>query len=62
MKDSVNPDSPSCRHLHHEKVSGWYNMVLSIDSDPDFKQQFAGHLETGHPSRTDPEIGAVGEQ
>jgi phospholipase C len=42
-----------------EKLSGWYNLVLSVESDPTFQQQFAGHLETGQPSRTDPQIGAV---
>ena len=42
-----------------EKVSCWYNVVISVDSEPDFQQQFAGHLETGRPCRTDPEIGAA---
>jgi phospholipase C len=33
---------------------GWYDLVISLDSDPTFRQQFAGHLETGEASRTDP--------
>lgn len=41
---------------------GWYNLVLSVQSDPNFQQQFAGHLETGRPSRTDPQIGSVKAQ
>jgi len=45
-----------------EKFFGWYNLVLSAQSDPTFQQQFAGHLETGYPSRTDPEIGIVKAQ
>jgi phospholipase C len=40
-----------------EKVSGWYSLVISVESDPIFLQQLAGHLETGQPSRTDPQIG-----
>jgi phospholipase C len=44
-----------------KKVYGWYNLVLSVDYDPNFQQQFAGHLETGQASRTDPAIGAVGD-
>jgi phospholipase C len=40
-----------------EKVSGWYSLVISIESDPAFLQQFAGHLENGKPSTTDPQIG-----
>jgi phospholipase C len=41
-----------------ERVSGWYSLVISIDFDPAFLQQFAGHLENGLPSTTDPQIGA----
>jgi phospholipase C len=33
---------------------GWYDLVVSIASDPMFRQQLAGHLETGDASRTDP--------
>jgi phospholipase C len=39
-----------------ERLYGWYNLVLSVDSDLAFQQQFAGHLETGLSSRTDPAI------
>jgi phospholipase C len=42
-----------------EKLSCWYNLVISVDSEPNFQQQYAGHLETGRPSRTDPEIGSA---
>ena len=41
---------------------GWYSVVLSVQSDPNFQQRFAGHLETGQPSRTDPQIGSVKTQ
>jgi phospholipase C len=40
-----------------ENVSGWYSLVISVESDPAFLQQFAGHLENGAPSTTDPQIG-----
>jgi phospholipase C len=41
-----------------EKFFGWYSLVISVESDPSFLQQFAGHLETGQPSWTDPQLGA----
>jgi len=41
-----------------EKLFGWYDLVVSIDSDPGFQQQLAGHVETGEDSMTDPAIGA----
>jgi phospholipase C len=40
-----------------EKVSGWYSLIISVESDTAFLQQFAGHLENGEPSNTDPQIG-----
>ena len=55
----VEPGKAFDRFWSLEKLSGWYSLVLSVESDPAFQQQFAGHLETGQPSRTDPQIGAV---
>jgi hypothetical protein len=37
---------------------GWYDLVISVESDPTFRQQLAGHLETGEASRTDPGAGS----
>jgi phospholipase C len=35
---------------------GWYDMVITVDTDPNFQQQIAGHLETGKASITDPAL------
>jgi phospholipase C len=37
---------------------GWYDLVLTVESDLAFRQQLAGHLETGKDSTTDPAIPA----
>jgi phospholipase C len=37
--------------------AGWYDFVLTVESDVTFHQEIAGHLETGKPSTTDPAIG-----
>lgn len=37
---------------------GWYDLIVTVAEDAGFRQQFAGHLETGKPSRTDPAIAA----
>jgi len=42
----------------HESF-GWYDLTLTIDSDPKFRRQLAGHVETGKPSVSDPAIGAA---
>jgi phospholipase C len=41
-----------------QKYHGWYDWVLTVQSDRTFRQQHAGHLETGQDSITDPAIPA----
>jgi phospholipase C len=41
-----------------DKQHGWYDFVLAIVEDSSFRQQLAGHLETGKDSFTDPGIPA----
>jgi phospholipase C len=36
---------------------GWYDLTVSVDSDPTFRQQLAGHVETGRDSMSDPLLG-----
>jgi phospholipase C len=38
---------------------GWYDLTVQVESDSSFKQQLAGHVETGEDSLTDPAIGAA---
>jgi phospholipase C len=40
-----------------ERTSGWYDVVVGIDGDIHFQRHFAGHVETGSDSATDPAIG-----
>ncbi|MGA9659031.1 MAG: phospholipase C, phosphocholine-specific [Asticcacaulis sp.] len=37
----------------------WYDLSLSHATDKDWLRRFAGHVETGRPSRTDPGIGQM---
>ena len=36
---------------------GWYDLVVTVDGDSSFRQQIAGHVETGDDSFTDPALG-----
>jgi phospholipase C len=36
---------------------GWYDLTLSVPADPGFQQRFAGHVETGKDSVSDPALG-----
>jgi len=40
-----------------EDSFGWYDFVVTVDSDASFQQHLAGHVETGKDSMTDPAIG-----
>jgi len=42
-----------------EPSGGWYNFTVGVESDSSFKQQLAGHIETGNDSITDPAIAAT---
>jgi len=41
-----------------QQTDHWYDLMLSTDTHPGFHLRLAGHLETGHPSRSDPRIGS----
>ena len=38
-------------------TAGWYDVLLTVDADPDFAWRLSGHLENGSDSMTDPGIG-----
>jgi phospholipase C len=41
-----------------EKSFGWYDLTITVDEDPAFQYQFAGHVENGEDSWSDPAFGA----
>ena len=38
--------------------NGWYDLTVTVDADSGYARRFAGHVETGHPSTSDPALGA----
>ena len=40
-----------------DRQSGWYDLTITVEGDAGFKQQVAGHVETGDDSVTDPLLG-----
>ena len=38
---------------------GWYDLVITIASDPTFEYRLAGHVETGRDSYSDPAMGGL---
>lgn len=40
--------------FHLASSGHWYDFTVSSAADPQFSRRFAGHVETGHPSTSDP--------
>ena len=45
-------------YLDLRNAYGWYDLTITVDSDPAFVRRIAGHVETGRPSYSDPAFGA----
>ncbi|HEX4577437.1 MAG TPA: phospholipase C, phosphocholine-specific [Edaphobacter sp.] len=55
---TLKPGEEFTRHWSLEKFHNWYDLVVEVNSDSSFQRRFAGHVETGEDSVTDPAIGA----
>lgn len=55
---SVSP-SGSSLSVNLSSSSNWYDIEVTAAAYPGFSQRFAGHVETGTPSITDPLMGGV---
>ncbi len=54
---TLQPDEGWTHNWALDGSHGWYDLTLTVASDPTFRQQLAGHVETGRASMTDPAIG-----
>ncbi len=41
------------------KAFGWYDLSIKLKASPNFERRYAGHVETGLASKTDPLMGRV---
>jgi len=55
----VLPKSRKIVSLNLTKSKGWYDFKISITGDAFFEQHYAGHVETGEDSISDPFMGGV---
>ncbi len=44
--------------LDVDATGGWYDIAVEVEGYPGFRRRFAGHVETGNPSITDPLMGS----
>ena len=45
--------------LNLQNSFGWYDFTITIAGNKSFAKRYAGHVETGEMSRTDPAMGNV---
>jgi len=55
----VQPQNTATYVSQLHKSFGWYDLIVTAESDASFARQLAGHVETGRPSVTDPVMGAA---
>jgi phospholipase C len=54
---TINPGATASDHRSLSRESGWYDLVITVDADPTIQYHFAGHVENGKDSISDPGIG-----
>ncbi|MFL9954487.1 phospholipase C, phosphocholine-specific [Paraburkholderia nemoris] len=45
-------------YLDLRNAHGWYDLAITVDTDPTFARRLAGHVETGNSSMSDPALGS----
>ena len=55
----LSADEVEARRWSLKKTSGWYDLTVSVDGDPHFEHRFAGHVENGEDSISDPLMGGL---
>jgi phospholipase C len=53
------PNTQKVVTLNLAKSNGWYDFKVLVDGSPEFLAHYAGHVETGEVSITDPLMGGV---
>jgi len=56
---TIAPGGTAMATLPLAHSARWYDFEVASPADPSFAQRFAGHIETGEPSFSDPLIGAA---
>jgi phospholipase C len=52
----IRPGGSVEQTVHTDRANGWYDVSVKIGSDSGYLRRFAGHVETGRPSTSDPAI------
>jgi phospholipase C len=55
----LRPEEKVEDELQLDRFFGWYDVVVTVAGDSTFKYEFAGHVETGRDSFSDPALGGL---
>ena len=55
----LDPQETFDGELDLHKLYGWYDLIVTVASDPTFNYRLAGHVETGADSISDPALGGM---
>jgi len=56
---TLTPHDSAQLFIANSASGDWYDIEVTTPADPNFAQRFAGHIETGAASFSDPLIGAA---
>jgi phospholipase C len=59
IEHALEPGQSASTDRSLRGMYGWYDLVITVEGDPGFKYRFAGHVETGEDSISDPAMGGV---
>jgi phospholipase C len=55
----LHPGESFENELSLDRFYGWYDLIVTVDEDPTFNYELAGHVENGRDSFSDPALGGV---
>jgi phospholipase C len=58
-KLSLKPGDAKAQSWSLSRTRGWYDLVITVQGDPHFEFRYAGHLENGEDSTSDPGMGGL---
>jgi phospholipase C len=58
-KENLRPASDATIVLDLTRSFGWYDFIVRVEGVSDFERRYAGHVETGQQSFSDPAMGQV---
>src|SRR6266545_2543647 len=58
-KLTLEPGEAQTKHWSLSRTRGWYDLVITVQGDLRFQYRYAGHLENGEDSISDPAMGGL---